>query len=177
MPPDQEKAEQIILEILRKSKSGLNKGQLYKTFWIAHLYYAQSNRGYLSDWPIVIMPKGPGIDKGPAILGKMSREGVISMTSEHYGPFTEHLCKALPADSPTQLTPKQIEAIALAVEYTSNMTATELSALSHEKSRGWRDGIAGQEIDIYADIIPDEEIEHSRHEMALAQEQYQGLFE
>lgn len=177
MTPNKDKAEGIILEILRQSSVGLNKTQLYKTFWIAHLFYANENRGYLSDWPIVKMPRGPGIDKGDHLLTDLVQKGLISITKEQNGPFTEHMCRSTGLQTETQLSVHAVQAIKQAIDYTAKKTAAELSQMSHEYSRGWRDAVLGQEIDIYADTISDEEVARTAHELALAQEELGGLFE
>jgi Protein of unknown function (DUF4065) len=177
MTPNQELAEQIIVEILRQSKDGLNKVQLYKTFWVSHLYYSNENRGYLSNWPVVKMPQGPGIDRASHLLEKLRNQGEITITQQQSGPFTEHLCRVAISAKFGSLSKEAVEAIGKAVEFTAKKTGSYLSQLSHEQSRGWRELGLGEEIDIYADCFTDEEITRSRHEVALAKEQYQGLFE
>ena len=60
---ERSKAKQVILEIIRQSKGRLTgKTRLYMAFYVAHLLYAEQEAGYLTVWPIVKMPFGPGID-------------------------------------------------------------------------------------------------------------------
>ncbi|MFO0935608.1 MAG: hypothetical protein U0798_03715 [Gemmataceae bacterium] len=177
MQANQKRAEQIIVEILRNASGGLNKGQLYKSFWLAHLYYAKSNRGYLSDWPVVKMPNGPGIHHGDRLLDHLAREGRITVTIGDNGPFPEHLCRIANSSEVPELSREAIQAIQDAVAFASRKSSTELSKLSHEFSREWNENELGREFDMYADLIPAEEIERTKHEVALAMQKYEGLFE
>lgn len=83
--PDRHKAKRLILEIIRQAKGGLGKTQLFKAFWLSHLYYAQIARGYLTDWRIVRMPHGPGIDDGDDLLHELVEEGLITQRYESKG--------------------------------------------------------------------------------------------
>ena len=51
-------------ELIRQSAGDRIEGKtrLFKAFYFAHLFYARSAVDYLTDWPIVRMPQGPGID-------------------------------------------------------------------------------------------------------------------
>jgi len=177
MVPNQERAKQVIVEILRQSKCTMNKTQVFKTFWLAHLFFTNENRGYLSDWPIVKMPNGPGIDKSQVLFDKIATEYEVKSTWVRTGPFNECLFQPVSDEVVSGLPENAIKAVKEAVDFAANKSAKSLSELSHEYSRGWREKQLGEEIDIYADSITDEEIGHSRAEIAFAREQYQGLFE
>ncbi|MBP87557.1 MAG: hypothetical protein CMJ64_12665 [Planctomycetaceae bacterium] len=63
---EKDRAKRIIIEIIRQADGSFErKTNLYKAFYHAHLKYAADNPGYLSKWPIVRMPRGPGIDFDP----------------------------------------------------------------------------------------------------------------
>src|SRR5437667_5852958 len=117
MPPNRERAKRLILEILRQSEGGLGKTQLFKAFWLAHLYYSKNARGYLTDWPIVRMPNGPGIDQGDSLLLQLIHSGDVVRTYEAVGPFTEINCRLAKQskDKKSPLPQAAIKAIKLAV--------------------------------------------------------------
>lgn len=56
-------------------------------------------------------------------------------------------------------------AIKEAVEFVCSKTATELSELTHEFSRSWMEARDGQPLNIYIDIIPDDEYETREREI------------
>ena len=164
MNPNATKAKRIITEILKQSPEGIGKTKLYKTFWVAHLFYAERQVGFLSDWPIVRMPMGPGIDRGESLVAELIDEGRVSVTNERVGPFVEtrhHLGKSDEHPLPTEA----VEAIKEAVAYIKPMSAEECSDLSHRFSRSWNQTSNGEEMDIYSDLIPDVEYGQRREEM------------
>ena len=55
-------------------------------------------------------------------------------------------------------------------------TAESISKWSHENSRSWNSTKPGQELDIYADLIPDDEFEERREEIQSFKEAYEDLF-
>lgn len=61
--------------------------KLFKAFYFAHLYYAKANVDYLTDWPIVRMPNGPGIDKFQPLLNELIHEGILKVSDELEGPY------------------------------------------------------------------------------------------
>lgn len=70
----------MIAEIIRQAGGKFTgKTRLYKAFYIAHLLYAEQEPGYLTVWPIVRMPYGPGIDCGDELIAELeSGAGVKS---------------------------------------------------------------------------------------------------
>src|SRR5437773_12483994 len=87
MPADRQLARDIILEILRQAGGELPKTLLFKAFWLAHLYHAKRTRGFLSAWPIVRMPYGPGIHQGDSLLVELLHAGQIESRHVEKGPF------------------------------------------------------------------------------------------
>ena len=75
---NRDRAKKVIVEIIRQAGGELTAtARLYKAFYFAHLYYAETAPGYLSDWPIVKMPTGPGIHScGGLVLELVS--GLVS---------------------------------------------------------------------------------------------------
>src|SRR5436309_2913255 len=91
--PNKERAKRVILELLRQAGGEMGKTKLFKAFWLAHLYYSKKAPGYLTDWPIVRMPKGPGIDRADQLILELIHSGQIEKNYEPKGPFTEVNCR------------------------------------------------------------------------------------
>lgn len=177
MTANRDRAEAVLLEILRQTGSeGLGRIKLYKAFWLAHLYYTQDNPGYLSDWPIVRMPQGPGVDQGESLIRGLVAGGKVSQGTEWVGPFREYRCRyALPVDQAV-LPAAAVAAVTKAVEYVRGKTAADLSEMSHDYSRSWRETPDGRELDIYSDLIPDEEYEERKRAVAGMNAAYDEMF-
>jgi len=157
--PDKDRAIRIIAEIIRQAGGELTgTARLYKAFYFAHLYYAESAPGYLSDWPIVKMPNGPGIESGSQLIAQMKDAGILSTDHVQVGPFQamrfrltgkEPIGDPLPGDA--------VQAIQQAVQLVQDKAAAELSEVIREFSRSWHLAKDGEELDIYIDLIPDDE--------------------
>ena len=83
-----DQAKQVLVELIRAAGgewTGLTK--LYKAFYLAHLYYAESAPGYLTNWPIVKMPNGPGIESGEALLNELVIAGILAREGARIGPY------------------------------------------------------------------------------------------
>ncbi|HEV2970812.1 MAG TPA: hypothetical protein VGY55_12645 [Pirellulales bacterium] len=157
--PDKNRAKQIIVEIVRLSGGKFDSTtRLFKAFYFAHLYYARIAPGYLSDWPIVRMPRGPGIDDGRALLEELAEEGLLEIRAIPTGPYTQMQYRtASRSNSLGPLPLNAIDAIRDAVNFVNSRTAAELSDLTHECSRSWRSAKDGDELNIYADLSTDED--------------------
>jgi hypothetical protein len=155
MTPNKDRAEAVVLAILGFAPAGMGRTKLYKAFWLAHLYFARANPGFLTDWPVVRMPNGPGIDRGDHLLGDLEAHGLISQDFEQIGPFSEKRVRLV--GSPPVLSPEAGSAIREAAEFVQGHTAADLSQMSHDFSRSWRTKSNGDELDIYSDLIPDDE--------------------
>ncbi|MEX0710935.1 MAG: hypothetical protein WD278_01210 [Pirellulales bacterium] len=154
--PDRERAKQIIAEIVRVCGTCPSKTTLYKAFYFAHLYYAKREPGYLSDWPIVKMPFGPGIDQGDELLDELTRADVLRPKTCSVGPFVAVQYSAACPGVPESLSLEAISAIREAVDFVKDKSAGELTALTHEFSRSWNEAAFGEELNLYADISPQE---------------------
>jgi hypothetical protein len=176
MAPNKERAKRVILEIIRQSGGSIGKTKLFKTFWLAHLYYSKKARGFLTDWPIVRMPRGPGIDKADRLIDELIESGNVTRSHEPKGPFMEITCRLTDAPLDSDISPAATEAIREAVEAVRGHTAESISELSHDDSRSWRNAPNGTELDIYSDLIPDDVYEERAAELAEMKKAYEDLF-
>lgn len=165
---DKELAKLIIAEIIRQAGGELqNKTNLYKAFYYAHIFYADAEAGYLSNWPIVKMPNGPGIDRSDVLLGELMADEVLTCRQ-----VRKRSCFAFVfrlsdkgKESP-QLNGPAIEAISKAVEKVVNKTASRVSHESHLHSRSWRQAAQGERLAIYGDSIPKGEFRDRQNRIA-----------
>lgn len=135
----------------------LNRTQVYKTFYLAHVYHMRDEGALLTDWPIVRMDHGPGVESGPTLLDELVKSGALRMERGRKGPHAEF---AYSIGDPKQaekyvqgLTSEECASIAKACDLTKNKTGKALSALTHRDSRSWRRAHNGQELDVYADLL------------------------
>lgn len=173
------RAQQVLLEIARQSIGDaiIGKTKLFKTFYFAHLYYAKDNPGYLTEWPIVRMPNGPGIDQFDLLIDGLVREGLMICTLTSDGPYptTRYQAVGVINDCP-QLTHEEIQAIARAVEYTKNKTAAQLSQITHEYSHSWNDSTDGEELNIYRDLLDEDADKTLRNHVAKIGKDIESVF-
>jgi hypothetical protein len=171
MPPlsEIERAKQVIAEIVRCAGGELiGTSRLYKAFYFAHLFYAERAPDYLTSWPIVKMPNGPGIDQGEMLLATMSRAGMLQTRTTKVGPYPATAYRISEQSFPGQgLSNVAIEAIRDAVNFVKDKTAAELSELTHENSRSWNAAKEGQSLNIYIDQIADDEFEMRQADLSL----------
>lgn len=177
MTHNKEHAKQIIVEIVRQAGGDIGKTKMFKSFWLAHLFYAQKAKGYLSDWPIVRMPMGPGIHRGDRLIDELLEEGKLERTYEQKGPFREINCRLIDRSTNAELTAEAVLAIREAVEYVKGHTAESISELSHEFSRSWNMLDDGEAMNIYTDLIPDDEYQQKKEELVELKKAYEDLFE
>src|SRR5262249_15414333 len=138
-----------ILELIRSARgefTGTTK--LYKAFYFSHLFYADGNAGYLTEWPIVRMPNGPGIEAGNDLLDELCSSGFLTRDSVPIGPYKATRYHLTGKEWPRM--PKEAqEAIEQAANFVNEKTATELSDLTHEFSRSWKKASDGQRLNCY----------------------------
>jgi len=152
------RAKKIIVELVRQAGGQLqNKTNLFKAFWKAHLAYAANNPGYLSTWPIVRMPNGPGIEDFDYLVSEMLADGWLTIDESQVGPYRAMVFSLGPACPPPSLPEAAIEAIREGVRAVDSKSATAVSDESHRQSRVWREAKDGEELDIYLDLIDDAE--------------------
>lgn len=152
------RAKKIIVELVRLAGGKFqNKTNLFKAFWKAHLFYAANNPGYLSTWPIVRMPNGPGIDQFDYLLSEMLADGWLTIDETEVGQFRAMTFSLGPSCPPTSLPAEAVEAIREGVQAVDGKSATAVSDESHRNSRVWREAKDGEELDIYLDLMDDAE--------------------
>lgn len=156
---ERERAKRVILEIIRLAGGTFtNKTNLYKAFYYAHLEYAKNNPAYLSFWPIVKMPNGPGIDDFDALIGELLAQGYLHVETVKTGDFSAlRLELTSAAKSLEQMSDAEMEAVGYGVRQVEGKTATLVSDESHVASRSWNEAQMGQELNIYIDSIPEDE--------------------
>lgn len=156
--PDSEAAKDVICELIAASKGVLHgKVRLNKAFYFAHLYYWQDADGVLTEYPIVRLPKGPCIDDLNDLLRELVEQGRLIVSTEPVGPYQQQVYRVPNAAAPDPLSPRG-RAITQAVDFVNRLSAAELSELTHEFSRSWQSTKDGREMDIYSDLLTDEEI-------------------
>ena len=152
------RAKKIIVELVRQAGGQFqNKTNLFKAFWKAHLAYAANSPGYLSTWPIVRMPNGPGIEDFDLLLSEMLLDGWLTIDETEVGPYRAMVFKLGPNCPPPTLPESAIEAIQDGIKAVDGKSATAVSDESHRQSRVWREAKDGEVLDIYLDLIGDEE--------------------
>lgn len=150
------RAKKIIVEIVRQAGGQFqNKTNLFKAFWKAHLAYAANNPGYLSTWPIVRMPNGPGIEDFDSLLAELLADGWLTIDETQVGPYRAMVFKLGQSCPPQSLATEVIEAIREGVQAVDGKSAAAVSDESHQQSRVWREATDGEELDIYLDLMDD----------------------
>lgn len=148
-----ERAKNVIVEIARQSSGDAIEGKvkLFKAFYFAHLYYAGDEVSYLTEWPIVRMPRGPGIDDFAMLIDELVDEGRIRVEHITVGPYPSvRFCATDPAQHPNA---GAVKAISKAVRFVSNKTGGELSDITHEYCQSWATTPNGSELNIYSDLV------------------------
>lgn len=169
---DKRKAKAILAEIVRQYPGTFRgKTRLYKAFLFAHLFYFRDNPGFLSEWPIVHMPQGHGIDQGEGLLSELVASGIMARRTEACGPYPEAVFSVEQTDPDPDLDDADKEAVSNALSFIAEKTGTELSDVIHENSRAYKEGRSGDALNIYIDAFPDEWIEeHSARFQQLSRE-------
>ena len=86
---DMDRAKQVLVELIRAAGGEwTGKTRLYKAYYLAHLYYAETEPDYLTNWPVVKMPYGPGIECGDELLNQLVLAGVLVRKHTAVGPYT-----------------------------------------------------------------------------------------
>lgn len=172
--PDQQLAAKVLLEIIRRSAGDEIEGKtrLFKAFYFAHLYYAKRATDYLTDWRIVKMPQGPGIDQFDVLLRELVDSGALDVEPIQIGPYPSVVFRATetPYDA-RELSTEALNAIRDAAEFIAGKKGSQLSDLTHDRSKSWRDSEFGQEMPIYLDLLSDEEYESAIKKTRTVEEQ------
>jgi hypothetical protein len=161
-------AQRVILELIRNAgEEWVGKSKLAHAFYLAHLYYAEERPGILTDWPIVRLPEGPGIHNSGDLLGGLVHDGHLIVERTHEGPYPESRYRLTEKASALPALPEEARrAVQQAAEYALPLRASELSQITRERSRSWRQGRDGQTLNIYIDLIADDEYEEGEAKLA-----------
>jgi hypothetical protein len=152
---DRELAKEIIVEIVRQAGGTLDlKTAIFKAFYHAHVRFADTQPGYLSMWPIVRMPNGPGIHRFDRLVLQLVAEKRLAITTfecGHHRAYRFTLGEKVPCSA--DLPEGAFEAIAYGVGQVIGKTASQISHESHLMSRAWRDANDGDELNVYLDSL------------------------
>jgi hypothetical protein len=172
-------AKKVILEILRVGDGEWSgKVKLHKAFYFAHLYYANEHPGFLTDWPIAKLQHGPGIHNDEPLLRSMEEDGLLAVELVHEGPYPEYRYRLTEQgrQEASDLPQDAHLAIEKAALFCNGRTASELSFLTHERSRSWNAGEMGEILNIYIDTIPDHEYQGRQQRMSQLSKSLAGIF-
>jgi hypothetical protein len=171
--------QQVILEILTqagtKQVPGLGREFLALTFWLAHLYYAKSHPGYLTTWPLVRTSWGVEIRGASALLRELVEEEFVRVEQRECGPFPVTVYLSTGKKQESELPPAAVEAIRRAASE-NHVCPTFFPAWPVPLSRAWRATPDGEEMDIYLDLIPEDEYEERRRQLESLKDDLGDLF-
>jgi hypothetical protein len=160
-PPNREQARTVLLQVVRQfGDRPAMRMDLDRAFYLAHLYYADAGPGFLTDWPIVRTPRGPGIERADELLTDLANEGFIETRVVAIGPWRETTYRAIGRVAPGQgLNDVAIDAIREAVDLVRCKSPSELQELTSQHSRSWNLAKDGEELNVALDLSTDEEFE------------------
>jgi hypothetical protein len=165
------KAQAVIVALVDAAGAdGLLRTNLYKAFWLSHLFAMTETGRSLTDWPIVKMPRGPGIHEFTDLISDLVGS-VLQDDEETVGPLprpTDACSRSRArAEAISELRSDELVAVKHAVKLVGSRSANDASRLSHEVSRSWREAQKGAELDIYLDLlVDDEEVDRIRESTA-----------
>jgi hypothetical protein len=152
------RAKKIIVELVRQAGGQFqNKTNLFKAFWKAHLDYAANNAGYLSNWPMIRTQNGPAIGDFDLLMSEMLADGWLTIDEADVGSHRSMLFKLGPSCPPPALPKAAVEAIGEGVKSVGGTLGNGSNDESLRQSRVWRETKDGEEMEIYLDLIGDDE--------------------
>ncbi len=162
---DENKARAILLALVDcLNRAGKKPGRttLYKAFYLAHLLHAKHHSTVLSDWPIVKLDHGPGVDSGKRILEALAHEGMLTerKVEKKLRPGHEYqiIDGAAARSHIGTLTANELTTIHEACDTVKDMDDDELDTWAHQVSPAWNAAQhIGDELPIYADLLDDED--------------------
>ena len=171
-----EQAKRMIRGILHLAGGSVaGRVRLYKAFYAAHLFYWQRHEGTLTDYPIVRMPYGPGIDRGSELLAELQNEGWITIRTRMSGPYQEDVFRLSRSTRKEMLSTAEREAIERALRWVGKKSASVLSSETH-LSRSWNAVAQGQEMAIYLDVLTEDEYQRIQESVSKADERLDKVF-
>ncbi len=191
---DRHLARQVILELLRRGPwevapsgtRGLTREAINHLFWLAHLYYAKNNPGYLTTWPIIRKPWGVQLREDIALLRDLTEDELIRTEQMEVGPFPVTLYCLNDKPGEAALSPKAVHAIQLATQLVlgppQGFTMPFFCPLPFSRawplfrSRAWQTTPDGEEMDIYLDLVPEELYDERRQQLERLAQGLEDLF-
>jgi Protein of unknown function (DUF4065) len=160
-------AKRVLVELIRKADGEVTgKTRLFKAFYFAHLIYFENNPGLLTNWPIARMPQGPGIHQSGELFDQLVKDGYLIIEQVHENVYPEYRYRLTEKAGEIAPLPNDADlAIQRAADFVKDKTAVQLSELTHEYSRSWIEGKNGDILEIYVDVIPDDEYDRRKLEI------------
>ena len=88
-----------------------NRTNLNKAFYHAHLFFARRKSGYLSEWPIVRLPRRPDIMAPTQLVNELFADGTIKVDYVPCGRKFRFRYTLVKSDFDSGLSPEEVEAI------------------------------------------------------------------
>lgn len=149
-----ERAKQIIAEIIRVAGGKLaSKAELVRTYWRAHLIFAESQPGYLSFWPLSKTPAGPMIKNLDRLLGELVADETLQIDETTADGVTALRLKLAVDAAAGELPQEALAAVETAVRHPGE----PLDLSDYRTLRSWNEAADGEELNIYLDAIPQAE--------------------
>jgi hypothetical protein len=176
-------AKRVIVEILRQAvvakatQRGLTRWLLANYFWLAHLYFAKNNPGYLTDWPLVrtSTPFGVEIREASALLRELTEEGFVQTEQAESGPFPVTIYLPTNKELASELPPPAVQSIGRAISDLPGLLSPFWGG-PLQISRAWTATPEGGELDIYLDLIPEDLYEQRQGQLEGLKDALGDLF-
>lgn len=159
---DREEAKRLILKIVAVAGGQLEAmSRLNKAFYATHLFYWQEQGKLLSDYPVVKLPNGPGIDDFEALVAELEAENKLVVVLGEKGPYKQ---TTLVLKAAVEINPQDPEFVAIrkAIRWVKSHTTRQLSDITHEQPSYQGQPRIGYEQAIYLDAVSEEEYEGIR---------------
>jgi hypothetical protein len=151
---ERDRAKQVIAEIIRAAGGMLtSKSELVRVYWRAHLVFAESQPGYLSFWPVLKTPAGPVIKDVDRLLGELVADGILQIDEPSGKGVAGFQLELSGQPAPGEIADEAVEAIEKAVAH----PVEPIDLADYHSLRSWNDASDGDELNIYVDVIPDDE--------------------
>jgi hypothetical protein len=157
-----EQAKRVILQIVAIAGGRLEGvARLNKAFYAAHIIFWRDRQGLLTDYPVVKLPNGPGIDQFAGLIYELVEVGDLEKIEEAKGPYTQ---STLVLKVPVEIDPNapEFEPISEAVRWVNSMSTAQLSVVTHEQPSYQGQPRMGYEQAIYLDALSEDEYEGVR---------------
>ena len=170
-------AEDLVVEIVRAAGGEFaNKTNLFKAFWLANREHAAIRLVPMTEWPVVRMPNGPGIDRFDELTESLQDSGRLTVVIEPVG-SKERFVYRTDSSEKTSLTGEQIELVQGAVQRVQRLTASAVSDLSHDESLSWNERRNGDPLDPFLDSLDPQFVDATSRRLQHTAAESAGLFD